>query len=50
MVNSFVEKEDFDKKFSVVRNEFEIGENNPFTCSSNTPWRRPTRRIATAGR
>jgi len=30
MVNSFIKKEDFDKEFSVVRNEFESGENNPF--------------------
>jgi zinc protease len=30
MVNSFIKKEDFDKEFSVVRNEFERGENNPF--------------------
>jgi zinc protease len=30
MVNSFIKKEDFDKEFSVVRNEFEAGENNPF--------------------
>ena len=30
MVNSFVRKEDLDKEFSVVRNEFESGENNPF--------------------
>jgi zinc protease len=30
MVNSFVHKEDLDKEFSVVRNEFEAGENNPF--------------------
>ena len=29
MVNSFVKKEDLDKEFSVVRNEFESGENNP---------------------
>ena len=29
MVNSFIKKEDFDKEFSVVRNEFEMGENNP---------------------
>src|SRR5450631_2934788 len=28
MVNSFIKKEDFDKEFSVVRNEFESGENN----------------------
>ena len=30
MVNSFIKQEDFDKEFSVVRNEFEAGENNPF--------------------
>ena len=30
MVNSFIKKEDFDKEFSVVRNEFEMGENSPF--------------------
>lgn len=30
MVNSFIRKEDFDKEFSVVRNEFEMGENSPF--------------------
>ncbi len=30
MVNSFIRKEDFDKEFSVVRNEFERGENSPF--------------------
>ena len=30
MVNSFVKKEDLDKEFSVVRNEFEMGQNNPF--------------------
>ena len=30
MVNSFIKQEDFDKEFSVVRNEFESGENNPF--------------------
>jgi zinc protease len=30
MVHSFIRKEDFDKEFSVVRNEFEMGENNPF--------------------
>lgn len=29
MVNSFIKQEDFDKEFSVVRNEFEAGENNP---------------------
>jgi zinc protease len=31
MVNSFVRKADLDKEFSVVRNEFEAGENNPFS-------------------
>ncbi|HKF47020.1 MAG TPA: pitrilysin family protein [Terracidiphilus sp.] len=31
MVNSFIRKEDLDKEFSVVRNEFEAGENNPFS-------------------
>src|SRR5579872_861381 len=30
MVNSFIRKEDLDKEFTVVRNEFEMGENNPF--------------------
>ncbi len=33
MVNSFIKKEDFDKEFSVVRNEFESGENNPFNVT-----------------
>ena len=31
MTNSFIRKEDLDKEFSVVRNEFEMGENNPFS-------------------
>ena len=31
MMNSFIKKEDFDKEFSVVRNEFEMGENNPIS-------------------
>jgi zinc protease len=31
MLNSFIKKEDFDKEFSVVRNEFEMGENSPFS-------------------
>jgi zinc protease len=30
MVNAFIRKEDFDKEFSVVRNEFERSENSPF--------------------
>ncbi len=29
MINSFIKKEELDKEFSVVRNEFESGENNP---------------------
>lgn len=29
MVNSFIAKKDLDSEFSVVRNEFEMGENNP---------------------
>lgn len=29
MVNSFIKKEDLQSEFSVVRNEFEIGENSP---------------------
>ncbi|HYD53038.1 MAG TPA: pitrilysin family protein [Gemmatimonadaceae bacterium] len=29
MVNSFIAKKDLESEFSVVRNEFEIGENNP---------------------
>ena len=29
MVNSFIRKSDLDKEFTVVRNEFESGENNP---------------------
>jgi zinc protease len=29
MVNSFIKKSDLESEFSVVRNEFEIGENNP---------------------
>jgi len=33
MVNSFIKKEDFDKEFSVVRNEFEMGQNNPFNVT-----------------
>jgi len=30
MVNSFIAKKDLDTEFSVVRNEFELGENNSF--------------------
>ena len=31
MVNSFIKKEDLMSEFTVVRNEFEMGENNPFS-------------------
>lgn len=31
MVNSFIAKKDLDSEFSVVRNEMESGENNPFS-------------------
>ena len=30
MINSFIAKKDLESEFSVVRNEFESGENNPF--------------------
>src|SRR5262249_2930208 len=30
MVNSFISKKDLDSEFSVVRNEMEMGENDPF--------------------
>ncbi len=30
MINSFIAKKDLDSEFSVVRNEFEAGENSPF--------------------
>src|SRR5206468_1233327 len=33
MINSFIKKEDLDKEFSVVRNEFERGENNPISVT-----------------
>lgn len=33
MVNSFIRKEDLDKEFSVVRNEFEASENNPLNVT-----------------
>ena len=51
MVNSFISKEDFDKEFSVVRNEFEMGENSPFNVLNERvmaaaytahPYGRPT--------
>ncbi|KFB67318.1 MAG: Protease 3 precursor [Candidatus Accumulibacter vicinus] len=31
MVNSFIARKDLDSEMSVVRNEFEMGENNPFS-------------------
>jgi zinc protease len=34
LVNSLIRKEDFDKEMTVVRNEFEMGENNPFMILS----------------
>jgi zinc protease len=33
MLNSFIRKEDLAKEFSVVRNEFESGENSPFNVT-----------------
>jgi zinc protease len=38
MVNSFIKKEDLQTEFSVVRNEFEIGENSPqrLICGTTT--------------
>lgn len=30
MINSFIARKDLESEFSVVRNEFELGENNPF--------------------
>ena len=33
MVNSFIAKKDLDSEFTVVRNEFEGGENNPFSAT-----------------
>jgi zinc protease len=34
MINSFIRKSDLDSEFSVVRNEFEMGENNPMNILS----------------
>jgi zinc protease len=34
MVNSFIAKKDLDSEFTVVRNEFEMGENNPMNVLS----------------
>jgi zinc protease len=33
MVNSFIAKKDLESEFSVVRNEFEMGENDPFSVT-----------------
>jgi zinc protease len=38
MVNSNIAQADLDKEFSVVRNEFEIGENNPAGILSERMW------------
>jgi zinc protease len=38
MVNSNIAQADLDKEFSVVRNEFEIGENNPDEILSERMW------------
>src|SRR5687768_7161488 len=35
MVNSFIAKKDLESEFSVVRNEFEMGENDPFSVTSD---------------
>jgi zinc protease len=36
MVNSFIAKQDLDTEMTVVRNEFESGENNPAACLQQT--------------
>jgi len=38
MVNSFIAKKDLESEFSVVRNEFEMGENNPLGVLSERIW------------
>jgi zinc protease len=38
MVNSHIAKKDLDSEFSVVRNEFEMGENNPLGILSERIW------------
>jgi zinc protease len=38
MVNSFIAKKDLESEFSVVRNEFEMGENNPMGVLSERIW------------
>src|SRR6516162_1877845 len=38
MVNSFIRKSDLDSEFTVVRNEFEAGENNPINVMLQRAW------------
>src|SRR5215471_11554843 len=38
MVNSFIKKADLDSEFTVVRNEFEAGENNPLGVLLQRAW------------
>ncbi len=38
MVNSFIRKSDLESEFSVVRNEFELGENSPQRVLSERVW------------
>lgn len=38
MVNSFIRKTDLDSEFTVVRNEFEAGENNPINVMLQRAW------------
>jgi len=38
MVNSFIRKADLDSEFTVVRNEFEAGENNPVNVLLQRAW------------
>ena len=38
MVNSYIAKKDLESEFSVVRNEFEMGENNPMGVLSERIW------------
>ena len=42
MVNMRIEKELLDTEMTVVRNEFEMGENSPATSCYERVWRRPT--------
>jgi zinc protease len=48
MINSHIARKDLDSEMTVVRNEFELGENNPFGCCSRARWPRPTSGITTA--